>query len=496
MTPPNILLILTDTQGANIVGCYGREGLQTPNIDSLAQTGVRFERAYTTCPLCTPARAALFTGIYAHTAGPWTNNLPLGANIHTMGQIFQQAGYRTAYIGKWHLDGHDYFGTGQCPPGWDPQYWYDGANYLAELSDDQITAWRGIKTLDDLRKHAITAEFTWAHRISDRAIRFLEQPDERPFLLVLSYDEPHHPYVCPPEYAEFFTDYDYFVGPGALDTLENKPAHQREWADAQGWKGGAETMRHPLYFGCNSFVDAEIGRALQACRHSSPDNTAIVYTSDHGDMLGAHRLGGKGAVMYDEITRIPLLVEYPGLAKPGHVARAAVSHIDILPSLLDLAGLPVHPILEGQSLLPLLGGEEHPERTVVMGFQRYEIEHDSYGGFQPVRSLTDGHYKLVVNLLHTDEFYDLKKDPAELVNRIDDPSCAEIRDDLHERLLDWMYTHRDPFRGAAWERRPWRQSSRLAWNGLFRPRPADGVAPPVRDYDTGMPTRGVKKEFG
>ena len=386
MTAPNIILILTDTQATNVVGCYGRPDLQTPHIDALAQTGLRFENAYTTCPLCTPARAGLFTGIYAHTSGPWTNNLPLGANIRTMGQYFQAGGYHTAYSGKWHLDGHDYFGTGICPPGWDEAYWYDGANYLADLTPAQIAAWRGIKSPADLRTHAITAEFTWAHRVSDRGIRFLENRDERPFLLVLSYDEPHHPYACPPEYAERFAGYDYRVGPGALDTLEGKPAHQREWAEAHHWPGGSLTVRSPLYLGCNSFVDAEIGRVIDAAHRLSAENTLIVFTSDHGDLMGAHRLGGKGPAMYAEITRIPLIVELPGQANAGRTVQSTVSHIDLLPTLLEMAGLPLQPILEGESLLPLLQGGEQPARAAVIGFQRYEIEHDSLGRF-PARAL-------------------------------------------------------------------------------------------------------------
>ncbi len=121
MPRPNFVFIMTDTQGANIIGTYGHPELETPNIDRLAETGCKFARAYTTCPVCTPARAGIFSGIYPHTAGAWTNNLPLGDNIQTMGQRFQDSGYRTAFVGKWHLDGHDYFGTGLCPPGWEEE---------------------------------------------------------------------------------------------------------------------------------------------------------------------------------------------------------------------------------------------------------------------------------------------------------------------------------------------------------------------------------------
>ena len=502
MARPNFVIILTDTQATNVVGCYGRPELRTPHIDRLAQTGVRFNRAYTTCPVCTPARAGLFTGIYAHTSGPWTNNLALGENIQSMGQRFQDSGYRTAYAGKWHLDGHDYFGTGICPPGWEEAYWYDGRRYLGELSEREIHLWRqGLNSYEDLRRHAIRAEFTWAHRVSDRAVRFLEEQAARgaesaPFLLVASYDEPHHPFTCPPEYVQPFLEYDYDLGPAAMDSLAGKPGHHREWAQSAGVKVKGGKVRHPLYFGCNSFVDAEIGRVIEAVHTHAPENTFIVFTSDHGDLLGAHGLTGKGPVMYDEITRIPLIIEQPGQAGGGRLVESTVSHIDLLPTLLQLAGLPVPPILEGESLLPLLEGREQLNRGAVVEFQRYEIEHDSWGGFQPVRCLVSGRYKLVLNLLHSDELYDLEADPGEVNNRIEDLGYTKIRGEMHDRLLDWMYAKRDPFRGPVWERRPWRFSRRFMWRGKFRPRPADGYAPEVRDYDTGMPTQGVKVEFG
>jgi len=494
---PNFVLIMTDTQGANVVSTYTGLELGTANIDNLARTGIKFTRAYTTCPLCTPARAGIFTGIYPHTAGAWTNNLPLGDNIKTMGQRFRDNGYRTAYIGKWHLDGHDYFGTGLCPDGWEEAYWYDGKRYLSELSENEIHLWRrGLSTVDRLRAHDIRPEFTWAHRVSDRAIDFLDACSNRPFLLVVSYDEPHHPYTCPPEYAERFENYAYPTGPAAHDTLVNKPAHQQEWARASTVQLEDGCFHHPLYFGCNSFVDHEIGRVIDAVHQKAPENTVVIFTSDHGDMLGAHQLVGKGPAMYEEITHMPLIVELPDGYGAGTVNSTLVSHIDLLPTLLELAGLDIPPIMEGQSIVPLLYGEEDVGRDVIVEFHRYEIEHDSWGGFQPIRCIVQGDYKLVINLLHTDELYDLRTDPAEVENLIDHPDYTGIRNALHERLLDWMYEKRDPFRGPCWERRPWQATRRLRWRGSFRPRPADGYAPGVRDYDTGLPTRGVKVEFG
>ncbi len=503
MQQPSFVIIMTDTQATNVLGTYGHPELHTPNIDRLAETGVKFTRAYTTCPLCTPARAGIFTGMYPHTAGAWTNNMPLGDNVKTMGQRFQDSGYRTAYIGKWHLDGHDYFGTGGCPDGWDDAYWYDGKRYLSDLTEAEIHLWRrGLSSVDELREHAIRPEFTWAHRISNRAIDFLEKQGREPFVLVVSYDEPHHPFTCPPEYAERFADYAYPVGPAAFDTLEDKPAHHREWADADQVRLENGCAHHPLYFGCNSFVDHEIGQVIDAVHAHAGDanghleNTTIIYTSDHGEMLGAHQLRGKGPAMYEEITHIPFIIQQPGGAGAGLTNSTLVSHVDILPTMLELAALDVPPILEGQSLAPFLAGQEDTARAVQVGFHRYEIEHDSWGGFQPIRCIVSDRYKLVVNLLHTDELYDLEADHAEMNNLIGDPGYSAIRDEMHERLLNWMYDRRDPFRGPCWERRPWQTTRRFQWRGKFRPRPADGYAPEVRDYDTGLPTKGAKVEFG
>jgi len=116
---------MTDTQGANVIGCYGRPEMRTRHIDRLAAEGMRFDQAYTASPVCGPARSALFTGTYPHTNGSWGNDMPVGLNIKTVGQRLQDSGVHTAHVVKWHLDGTDYFGSGRCPDGWDPAYWFD-----------------------------------------------------------------------------------------------------------------------------------------------------------------------------------------------------------------------------------------------------------------------------------------------------------------------------------------------------------------------------------
>jgi len=498
MGKPNFVIIMTDTQGADLVGCYGIPRVQTPRLDQLAEEGVRFSRAYTTCPLCAPARAALFTGNFSHMTGVFTNNLPMGDTMRTMGHRFQDKGYHTAYIGKWHLDGHDYFGTGVAPTGWDANHWYDGKNYLDELTDEEIALWRnGLNTLEELKAHNIKPEFTWAHRVSDRAINCLKEQSasDKPFVLVVSYDEPHHPYTCPPEYVERFKDYRHPLGPAANDTLEGKPSQQREWAKRKFYTPVEGGINHPLYFGCNSYTDFEIGRVIDAIDQFSAEDTYIIFTSDHGDMMGAHQLYAKGPAMYEHSTRIPFIIRGPKQVKPGRIDNTLVSHIDILPTMLELSGETIPPFLDGESIAPiLLGAPSRPEKEVFMEFHRYELCHDAWGGFQPIRSIISGPLKLSINLLDDlDELYDLDKDPGELRNLINDESYAKERDRMHRSLLSQMDRVRDPFRGGCWERRPWCKEPKMEWWGKTRYKADDGYMPPVLDYMTGKPGRGARE---
>ena len=490
-----IVLIMTDTQGVNVVGCYGRPQMRTPRLDGLAEQGMRFERAYTVSPVCSPARSAIFTGTYPHTNGIWGNCMPLGANVKTIGQRLQDNGIRAAYIGKYHLDGTDYFGNGICPPGWGPDYWYDIRNYAEELSPEECLRWRqDLRVPEAIHQYGITEEFTMAHRCSDRAIDFLFKHNDESFFLVVSYDEPHDPSTCPPPYCDMFRDFDYALGPNADDPMENKPAHQREWAEYGGIERGLKSMRHPMYFGCNSFVDHEIGRVLDAVDRHAP-GALVIFTSDHGTPLCAHRLTYKGAAMYEETTHVPFIVRWPGRVAEGVVCPHPISQIDITPTLLTVMGLDRPPFLQGKSILETITKGAKPKHDeIFLEFNRYEVDHDGHGGLQPIRCAFDGRYKLAVNLHYTDELYDLDTDPQEMVNLIDSPDHAEVRDRLHDRILDWMNRTRDPFRGFVWERRPWRKERRMQWGGPTRPRPADGYEPPSLLYATGRPAE--KAEYG
>jgi len=482
-----IVFIITDTQGANVIGCYGNPAMKTPNIDRLATSGLKFDRAYTTSPVCGPARAGIFTGTYPHTAGVWGNNIPLGKNIKTIGERLSDNGFHTAYIGKWHLDGFDYFGTGKCPNGWDENYWFDMRCFLEEMPPELRELSRQLDSPEKIHENNITEEFTFAHKCTDRAIDFLSKTNDENFLLVVSYDEPHGPFTCPPPFCDMYKNYEYTLPENAFDSLENKPEHQKEWAATINHN--FKKIKSPMYFGCNSFVDYEIGRVTDAVNNFAPD-AMIIYTSDHGTPLLSHGLSSKGPAMYEETTRIPLIIRQEELTQAGSVCEFPVSHIDLMPTIFDFANIEIPDFLEGKSMLKTLENPKlKPNDVIFMEFNRYEVDHDGWGGFQPIRCAFDGRHKLVINLHYTDELYDLKNDPGEMENLINSENYIDIREKLHDKLLDWMAETRDPFRGPIWERRQWKKELKLKWNGETRLRPDDGYSPQVFDYLTGTPPK-------
>ncbi len=490
-----VILLMTDTQRWDMLNCYAETGLLTPNLDRIASEGLRFERAYTCQPVCGPARSAMFTGLFPHSNGSWANSMPLGDNVKTVGQRLSDAGYTAAYIGKWHLDGSDYFGLGRAPQGWDAATWYDMRNYLEELEEADRLASR---KPDIMAQRQVTAEFTYAHRCSDRAIRFIEEHAHEDFLLVVSYDEPHHPYVCPEPYSSMYSTFDFPVSENVHDHLQGKPEHQRAWSGERYQRDSSQVrIQHPYFFGCNSFVDEEIGRVIDALDEHIP-GAILIYTSDHGDMLESHSLTNKGPFMYEEVTRIPFLIRWNGIISGDEVSTQLASHINLTPTILDVFGIALPNWMDGVSLLPhIMDRQRKVQEEVFMEFGRYEIDHDPFCGFQPIRSVFDGRYKLVINLLSSDELYDLETDPAEMHNLIEVEQHVEVRNRLHDKILNWMDDTRDPFRGYYWERRPWRSDAAppsWAHSGMTRQREHEQYEPRQLDYATGMEmTKPVRK---
>ena len=489
-----LIFIMVDTQSADMLGCYGNKHLATPNIDSLANDGLVYDKAYTCQPVCGPARSAIFTGLFPHSNGTWTNSVSLYDNVKTVGQRLRDNKIKSAYVGKWHLDGGDYFGTGKCPDGWDDEYWYDMKRYLDELTPEERLKSRKSSTM---KTEGVDESFTYAHRCSDRAISYIEKNKDDDFLLVLSYDEPHDPSLCPEPFASMYDDYTEKKRDNIYDTLENKPEHQQIWAGERRLADrDALDPTDRLLYACNSYVDYEIGRVVDKIKNLIPDAT-IIYTSDHGDMRNSHCLFGKGPAPYDEITRIPFIINGPSAPK-GERYKYPISHIDVVPTIMEFMGLNTPVWSEGKSLMPTLADVDNRiNDAIFIEFGRYEIDHDGFGGFQPMRCVYDGKYKLCVNLLSTDEMYDLENDPFEMNNLIDLEETAQIRDSLHERLLDWMNKTRDPFRGYYWRQRPWRKDPFEAtwrYTGYTRQRENDEYEARQLDYTTGLEMENATRE--
>jgi len=262
-----IVFLMTDTTRKDMVGCYGNPKMKTPNLDRLAEEGIRYENAYTCQPVCGPARSAIFTGTFPHSNGMVTNSIAMGANVKTVGQRLSDNGIECGYIGKWHLDGSDYFGTGECPEGWNPDYWYDMKCYLEELSDEDKVKSRDPK---ESYKKDFSETFTYAHRCSDRAIKYLEEHSNQDFFLTVSYDEPHGPSLCPEPFNYMYDGFKFDSCPNFEDDLSQKPFMQRLWA-GKNLHATEEEINKPsdglsLFLGCNSFVDYEIGRVLDKIR--------------------------------------------------------------------------------------------------------------------------------------------------------------------------------------------------------------------------------------
>ena len=215
-----VIFLMTDTTRKDMVGCYGYPKMKTPNLDRLAEEGIRYENAYTCQPVCGPARSAIFTGTFPHTNGMVTNSIALGDNVKTIGQRLYDHGIQCGYIGKWHLDGSDYFGNGRCPEGWDPEYWYDMKTYLNELTDEEKVKSRNPK---ECYKDDFSEEFTYAHRCSNRAIKYLEKHQNNDFFLSVSYDEPHGPSLCPKPYNHMYDGFKFDSCPNFQDDLSKKP---------------------------------------------------------------------------------------------------------------------------------------------------------------------------------------------------------------------------------------------------------------------------------
>lgn len=396
---PNLLFIVADTWRGQALPSAGDVDLVAPNLARLAKEGVNFTRAYTSYPVCCPSRAAMLTGRFPHAAGVARNHTRLPLEQKTMSVELKRAGYRTGYIGKWHLDGRE--NPGFVPPerrrGFDnwaaynvAHQHYDGVYFRDSPEPIQTTGFE-------------------ADYQTNLAIEFIKQKSPQPFYLYLSWVAPHAPFTPPARHAKY--------DPAALHMRANVP----DRSDEQARKDLAG------YYGLCSAVDENLGRLLKEV----DDDTIVVFTSDHGITLWSH---GVDAIdlPYEECTRIPLLMRYPRRLKAGTENDTLVSNVDFAPTLLSLCG--VDP-MEGMQGVNLMADGAVPESIYAEG---------ALGEPGEWRMVVRGVDKLVVDAsLKPTHLYNLFQDPYELKNLLSEGAERRKADELAALLRRWAFRTSD-----------------------------------------------------
>lgn len=438
---PNVVFLYTDDQARWAVGAYGNGEVRTPNLDRLAREGARFNNAFTATPVCSPSRASMFTSRYPTQFGisDWIDptsepDVGLAPSAILWPELLKAHGYTTMLLGKWHLGTRPEFHPTR--QGYDRFYGFLGGGNqpidpVLEV-EGTVTKLKG--SLPDL--------------LVDQGIRFVESNRSRPFLLSIHFRAPHAPYApVPPEDSAQFRTLD--------PTVPSFPSLPRE---------RVKTLTREYYASVAS-VDRNVGRLLKELDTLGlMDKTIIVFTSDHGYMIGQHGLWHKGNAtwlaegkkgrrpnMFEYSIRVPLLVRWPGVVEPGTTIDRVVSNLDIFPSVLDMAGLGVPDNLRiaGRSFAPLL---KNPRDSSIAWDDTHFGQYDMHNGkIAKMRMIRTPEWKLVRHYEPdgADELYHLAVDPEEAENLAGSAAHHSQEAELTDRLNRWMASIGDPLAGKA-----------------------------------------------
>jgi arylsulfatase A-like enzyme len=466
---PNVLLIVTDQERYDVSAPEGPAMPQAPDLtlpghDRLQAEGMRFEQAYTPTSICSSARASLLTGQYPHAHGMLNNShgpealqRNLSTGLSTVSRALKDAGYRTSYVGKWHVnrdEGPGAFGfdSYQGPDDPDDEALAEHRRRLG-VRDDQIEPQDTVWTDHDRDPTLIAgtveapAQALQSAFFTDLTIDALEDHAraDGPFLHRLDFVDPHFPYLVPDPYASMYEPDDIEPWRSFADTFAGKPGLHAEHLRRRGvrdftWERWAHAVS--LYFGCLSLVSDQIARVLDALDELGlAEDTLVVHTTDHGDFAGAHRQFNKGPLMYEDTYHIPMHVRWPGHVEAGSVNRQMARLQDLAPTIREAAGLKPHDTPSSRSLVPLLEGrtlDDWPQSLFA------EYHGDEFGFFSQ-RMVATQRYKFIYNAYEVDELYDLAEDPHELHNLIDHPAYRERLEHLQDEMLHWMELTEDPF---------------------------------------------------
>ena len=486
---PNFVFILTDQQRRDSLGCYGNQVVKTPTIDALAKEGIVFDRAFTANVICSPSRASLLTGRYPQTHGLVNNGMQLDpVNEITLPQVLAANDYHTASVGKIHLAPHGdvnpeltadksgyespesmgYWAAGKRLPL--PYYGFqevrmcaghgsDWTDYYQDLLAKDPKLAELLKVENALKppsgapsswKSAIPEEHHSTTWVADEAIQKLEQYENQsePFFLCVSFPDPHFPYCPPAPWCDMYDPSSVPLPRRHPDQIKTASAELRRRFEQYTQELGCNPLEMPEdyareiiahTYGMVSMLDKHIGRIIDTISRSSlRDNTIVVFTTDHGEHLGDHGLVYK-AVVYDELIHLPLIWWSPSLLGQQRRQQGIVSHIDLMPTILDLAGIASPRGVQGISYRAALKDGEYAGRDWVY------LEDDEEDGKSYTRTVWTPRSRLTYYLPAADgDLFDLENDPDEFVNRWNDPEYRGLRNEMMELLLRATIESSDP----------------------------------------------------
>lgn len=436
---PNLVFVFADQWRADATGYTGNAQLKTPNLDKLAGESVNFSTAIATCPVSSPARASLLTGQYPLTHGIFFNDKPLATQAISIAEVYREHGYNTAYIGKWHLNGHprgenrdvhrklpvpeerrqgfDYWKVLECTHDYNNSIYYDEENV-------QHT-WQGYD----------------AEIQTDSAIAYIKRKKAEPFMLFLSWGPPHDPYQTAPEkYRNIYADWQ------KIELRSNVPDSL------------ADAARKQIagYYAHIAALDECVGRLLITLKEEGIDeNTIFVFTSDHGDMLRSHSQTNKQKP-WDESIRIPFLLRFPGRIKKAGEVTIPFATVDIMPTLLGLSGLPVPASVEGTDFSGYMLGGKKPDIKAALimcpvPFHQWSFEN----GGREYRGIRTSRYTFVRDLNGPWLLYDNETDPYQLNNLVDKVEYSSVQHELESELDRLLKQTNDEFREADYYMKKW-----------------------------------------
>lgn len=453
---PNLVYVLADQLRYQSCGCAGDTKAQTPNMDALSRQGAECRNAVSGHPLCAPYRASLFTGKYTSSTGMVINELRIDPGHECLAHVLTRHGYQTAYIGKWHLWANEYGNHGDpknafVPPG-PHRLGFEGFWAGYNFHHNYYSGYYYGDTPTRIRVHGYEPDVQ-----TDLAIELLREfvEERQPFALFLSPGTPHDPWEVgnvPRDSYDLFSDTEFEM-PATFDPAGDP--HTDAWgifSDRNPTSAVPEWLR--VYYAMVANLDWNLGRLVKAIDDLGlRENTVLVFTSDHGEMFGAHGLRGKN-IFYDEAVRVPFLVSRPGVIPAGHVTDVCLNTPDIMPTLLSMMGLPIPSEVEGTDLSHCALGSNgaEPEAAFMMGMGSVAVWEDGHE-WRALR--TKRHTYAVYRSDGQEMLFDNLADPLQQHNLARDPAHRALLDELRSMLRRRMAELGDKFERSTWYRDNW-----------------------------------------